>query len=360
MNPNPSTRPVPFCKLADLSRYIACPWDLTVDPAGRAHWLEFFKRHLKTMLALGIDAAAARGESRENAAQRAENCRVEFFAAFDAFDAAPDQFGRVTILTLDRWRDDLLRRHGFVDPFIDLKNRENEKMLPLLPKVCAEIDSLPPPQQFQALIHGLFAGNIFDMGADATAKKFLNASPDFHATRDALPYHPWLIDDYTVLAHRLVDGPRHKKAVFFIDNAGSDFLLGALPTIRWLAQRGTPVILAANTRPTLNDMTIDDVRAWWPKILQTEPTFQNLPITLIGTGTGEPLIDLSQIDPALNVAASDADLLILEGMGRGVESNLEANFTCDTLNIAMLKDVAVAARHGGKVFDLVCQFHPAP
>jgi damage-control phosphatase, subfamily II, stand-alone protein len=197
------------------------------------------------------------------------------------------------------------------------------------------------------------------MGADATAKKFLSSSPDFFATRDSLPPHPWLIDDFAALHDRLVLGPRHKKAAFFIDNAGSDFLLGALPMIRWLAGRGTPVVMAANTRPTLNDMTIDDVRAWWPRIVEVEPSFGRLPISFVATGTGEPLIDLSEIDPELNATASDADLLILEGMGRGVESNLEAEFTCDTLNIAMLKDSAVAARHGGKVFDLVCQFRAA-
>ncbi len=354
-----SSRPVPFCKIADPTKYVACSWDLSVDAWGRAHWLEFFKRHLNTMLALGIDAAAARGESRETAQTRAAACRVEFYKTFDAFGAAPDSQGRVTILTLDAWRDGLLRKYGFVDPFIDLKNRENAGMLPLLPKVCAQLDALTGEDQFRAIIQGVFAGNIFDMGADATAKKFLNSSPDFFATRDSLRAHPWLIDDFRSLHDRLLKGPRHKKALFFIDNAGSDFLLGALPMIRWLAQRGTPVVMAANSRPTLNDMTIEDVQAWWPKVLAIEPSFATLPITQVATGTGEPLIDLSQIDPALNEAAQDADFLILEGMGRGVESNLEAEFTCDTLNIAMLKDEAVAKRHAGKVFDLVCQFHAA-
>jgi type II pantothenate kinase len=43
-------------------------------------------------------------------------------------------------------------------------------------------------------------------------------------------------------------------------------------------------------------------------------------------------------------------------MGRGVESNLDAAFTCDALNIAMLKDEAVASRCGGGLYDLVCRF----
>jgi hypothetical protein len=48
--------------------------------------------------------------------------------------------------------------------------------------------------------------------------------------------------------------------------------------------------------------------------------------------------------------------VILEGMGRGVESNLDAVFSCESLNIAMIKDEAVARRHGGKLYDVVCRF----
>jgi type II pantothenate kinase len=123
-----------------------------------------------------------------------------------------------------------------------------------------------------------------------------------------------------------------------------------------MAQRGTRVLLAANERPTLNDMSIHDVRLWWPRIIEVEPSLKDLSIDLVSTGTGEPLIDLAEVSAELNDAAADSDLVILEGMGRGVESNLDAHFSCDALNIAMLKDEAVAGRCGGKVYDLVCRF----
>ena len=154
----------------------------------------------------------------------------------------------------------------------------------------------------------------------------------------------------------MLSGPRHKKAVFFIDNAGSDFLLGAVPMMRWLAKRGTQVVLAANERPTLNDMTIDDIAAWWPRVLEVEPSLAGLPIVPVSTGTGEPLIDLSQVSDELNAAAADADLVILEGMGRGVESNLDASFNCDAINLAMIKDTMIAQRNGGKLYDVICRF----
>jgi type II pantothenate kinase len=345
---------VPFCKLADAASYVACSWDLTTDEWGRAHWVEFFKRHLNTLLKLGVESAGKIGESA--ALERAEKCRVEFYAAFDAFAANPGGFGRVTILTLDLWRDGLLRKWGFVDPFAEMKNRENEKMLPLLARICREIDSLSPAKQLEQLILGIFAGNIFDMGADATAKAFLNSSPDFVETRSKIVGRPWLIDHYDQLAGRLLDGQVHRKAVFFVDNAGSDFVLGVLPMIRWLAKRGTRVVLTANERPTLNDMTIADVRAWWPRVLRAEPSMAGLPIELVSSGTGEPLIDLSAISPELNAATADADLVILEGMGRGVESNLDAEFSCDAVNLAMIKDTGVAKRHHGKLYDVVCRF----
>lgn len=346
----------PFVKLADPSTYVACSWDLTVDKAGRDYWVDFFIKHLETLLALGVAAATERGESNHDASERAQRCRDEFHPYFRAFEQNPNDKGRVTILTLDEWRDQILRRHGFIDPMIDLKDRENEKVIAMLPEVCREIDSHTSGDQLLTVIKGVFAGNLFDMGAKASAKMFADGTaPSFFETRGQLTPRPWLIDDFDVLAARF-GVHKHKKAVYFIDNAGSDFLLGATPMIRWLAKRGTHMVIAANERPTLNDMTVHDVRKWWPRMIEAEPSLKSLPIEIVSTGTGEPLIDLLKVSDELNEAAKDADLVIIEGMGRGVESNLDAQFNCDALNLAMIKDESIAARVGGKVFDCVCRF----
>ena len=352
----------PFCKLADPSAYVACNWDMCVDDTARAYWIGFFKRHIQTVLELGVAAAVKRGGEAGAAAARADACRAEFVSQFDAFCAdplarTPGQPERVTILTLDQWRDQILRRHGFVDCFIDLKERENQAAIPFLPAVCREIDAMDadPQQQARAVIEGVFAGNIFDMGAEATAKQFLAGGPDFFTTRSRLQPRPWRVDQFDAFADRLA-GVGWRRVVFFIDNAGSDFLLGAVPMMRWLARRGASVVLAANERPTLNDMTIHDVNRWWPRIIEVEPSIADLPIERVSTGTGEPLIDLSHVAPGLNAASRDADLVILEGMGRGVESNLDAKFSCDALNLAMLKDPLIADRLGGALYDCVCRF----
>jgi type II pantothenate kinase len=346
----------PFCKLADPDGYRPCDWDLSRDLEGRLHWDGFFRSYFKTVLQLGIDVEVSRGGNPDDARRRAASAQAELEGLFDRFMTEPTASGRaVTMLDLDRWRDHTLRRFGFHDPFVDRKARENQQTLALLPTLCAQLDALPSDDEFAALIEGVFAGNIFDLGAPATARAFLDGSPDFFATRQRLSPRPWLIDDFDVLRDRML-AHVHEKTIFFIDNAGSDFLLGVLPFVRWMARRGTHVVLAANELPALNDMTAAEVRALWPRVLEVEPSLGGLPIEIVSTGTGDPLIDLSQVSRELNCVSSDADLVILEGMGRGVESNLDARFTCDALNLAMIKDPIIARWHGGKTFDLVCRF----
>src|SRR3954465_6097299 len=111
----------PFCKLADPSTYVACDWAFSLDPDAPAPWVEFFIAHLETILHVGVEAAIARGESRDVALARAAACRADFVERFNHYARDPGGFGRVTILTFDMWRDQILRRNGFVDPFIDLK-----------------------------------------------------------------------------------------------------------------------------------------------------------------------------------------------------------------------------------------------
>jgi len=80
---------------------------------------------------------------------------------------------------------------------------------------------------------------------------------------------------------------------------------------------------------------------------------------VVSSGNDIPLIDLSEVSDELNEAAADAELVVLEGMGRAIESNYDAAFKVDTLHLALLKDPLVAARVGGEVYDCVCKYTPA-
>ena len=53
--------------------------------------------------------------------------------------------------------------------------------------------------------------------------------------------------------------PSHRCATIFIDNSGVDIILGILPFVRDLLQRGTKVILCANSMPALNDVTYPEL-----------------------------------------------------------------------------------------------------
>ena len=49
-----------------------------------------------------------------------------------------------------------------------------------------------------------------------------------------------------------------------------------------------------------------------------------------------------QLSPECVAAAEDVDLVVLEGMGRAIETNLYASFTCDSLKLAMVKHPEVS------------------
>ena len=259
----PSTATESFILLADPDGYIACAWDLSRDAEGRGHWVNFFKRHLETILGLARGMAEARGQDLADVATRGNACRLDFHAAFDRFAADPDgDHGttRVTILTLDTWRDAILRRHGFVDAFLDLKDRENAAALPMLPEVCRQIDAAAaePADQLRAAIEGVFAGNIFDMGAEATAKAYLTGGPDFFAIRQVARGRGrgwWTITTRSPpacgAAHAAQEGGvlHRQRRQRLPARRGT-------PMMRWLAMpRYARWCMAANERPTLNDMT---------------------------------------------------------------------------------------------------------
>lgn len=50
-----------------------------------------------------------------------------------------------------------------------------------------------------------------------------------------------------------------------------------------------------------------------------------------------------QLSARLALTAADADLIILEGMGRGIETNLHARFSVDSLKLGMIKHREVRA-----------------
>lgn len=334
--------------LANPDSYRACEWDLGSDDEARAYWLTCFRKHLDT-----IERTLAGSATAEQLA----TLRDELHARLASIESAAGNPGRhVDILTLDAARTEALHAAGINDPFAAIKERENERSLAMLPSRLAQIDALSSEaERLDALVRGTFAGNIFDMGAGKLSERYLDdASLTFESALGMVKARPWLIDD---LDHLKISGWR--QAVILVDNAGSDLVLGVLPLARELLQLGTHVTLAANSGPALNDVTSVEL----DQILERAAVgdaflgraLTNGLLAVVSTGTAAPLIDLMQISDELATVAADADLLILIGMGRALESNFSAVFTCCTWRLATIKDAFVAQRFGGELFDCVCR-----
>ena len=264
------------------------------------------------------------------------------------------------VLDICKVREWFLRDAGIADPYRLAKREAVEGAMALLPARLAELDALEGVERATEVIRGVFAGNVFDLGAAATVERFAGRAVDFGAVVAELKPRPWLLDELDPWLERL-QGPAHRHAVLFVDNAGPDVLLGMLPLGRFLLQRGTRVTLAANTTPSLNDVTHDElveqvqqVAGWDAVVGQAWASGQ---LACVASGCGTPLIDLARVSPQLAAASADADLVVLEGMGRSLESNFDAVFSCDCLRLAMLKDTLFAGpRLGGTLYDLLCRF----
>ncbi len=366
--PPPSRQSVPFPLLADPAGYVACRWDLVQSDDKRAYWVDLFDRHFDKLLATAREDELDRGNEEADLDRREEAVRRGFrsYLSHARRDpAAVGAGGRLTIMDLCLERERVLREHGYADPYRLAKRRANEEALPHLPGLLAELDAMPPRERQEALIRGVLAGNIFDLGATKTVDMFDRGDMDFAKTRRDLKPRPWFVDDVEAWTARVVadDGSTpFDAACLFVDNAGPDIVLGMIPLARDLLRRGSRVLMAANSEPSLNDITHDELGPLLEGIVGGDATLREAMregrLTLVPSGNVAPLIDLSRVSPELATAVTrePVGLVVIEGMGRGIESNWEARLSVDTLKIAMVKDEGVADTLGAELFDLVCRF----
>ncbi|MBL7133408.1 MAG: DUF89 family protein [Phycisphaerae bacterium] len=348
-----------FCLLGDPKKYLAQDQNLVSDKTGRKYWLDLYVEHFEQTL------THAREHYGPAAARRIQAARQEFAATIDKLRSKPKSLPtkKLNGIELCRMREKCLRGHNLSSPFAHVKERANASARALYRQVVRKLHAMEGPEMWLRLIESVFAGNIFDLGTPMTANAAAQV-PDFLDSVENTKPRPWLIDDFDLLLKDLLSGPPMKwtKAVVFLDNAGSDFILGIMPLARELALEGVGIVLAANELASLNDITADEAIAVVEELAAGDEDLAALiranMLEVVSTGSGIPLIDLSDVSDELNEVAADADLIIIEGMGRAVESNLDAAFTVDTLRLAVLKDPHVAAGLGGVPMDPICKYTP--
>lgn len=63
------------------------------------------------------------------------------------------------------------------------------------------------------------------------------------------------------------------------------------------------------------------------------------------------------IDAEIAKKMAEVDLLVIEGMGRAIHTNLEAEFNCEALRVGVVKDHWFSIRLGGGMFACICKYN---
>nr|BAD33319.1 putative pantothenate kinase 4 [Oryza sativa Japonica Group]BAD46028.1 putative pantothenate kinase 4 [Oryza sativa Japonica Group] len=362
------------------------PNTIDLDLNEYKYWFKILSDHLPDL----VDKAVASEGGTDDAKRRGDAFAHAFSAHLARLMEEPAAYGKFGLANLLELREECLREFQFVDAYVSIKQRENEASLAVLPDLLMELDSMNEEARLLALIEGVLAANIFDWGSRACVDLYHKGTiiEIYRMSRKKMQ-RPWRIDDFDMFKKRMLadkKGQPYKRALLFVDNSGADVVLGMIPLARELLRNGTEVVLVANSLPALNDVTanelpgivaeaakhcgilrkaaeagglIFDAMAGIQDDLKDEPV--SVPLMVVENGCGSPCIDFRQVSSELAAAAKDADLLILEGMGRSLHTNLNARFKCDTLKLAMVKNQRLAEKlFNGNIYDCICKFEPVP
>ncbi|MED6106004.1 Pantothenate kinase 2, mitochondrial [Stylosanthes scabra] len=375
-----------FPLLVDPKMYEPNTVDLS-DHSELEYWFKILSEHLPDL----VDKAVASEGGTDDAKRRGDAFGRAFSAHLARLMEEPAAYGKLGLAKLLEMREECLREFQFVDAYISIKQRENEASLAVFHDLLMELDSLDEETRLLTLIEGVLAANIFDWGSRACVDLYHKGTiiEIYRMSRNKMQ-RPWRVDDFDAFKERMLgSGDKkplpHRRALLFVDNSGADIVLGMLPLARELLRRGTEVVLVGNSLPALNDVTameLPDIVAEAAKhcgILRraaesggllvdamtntsdsSKENSPSIPLMVVENGCGSPCIDFRQVSSELAAVAKDADLIILEGMGRALHTNLYAQFKCDALKLAMVKNQRLAEKLvKGNIYDCVCKYEPA-
>ncbi|KAK3096188.1 hypothetical protein FSP39_024183 [Pinctada imbricata] len=332
--------------------------DLTQDEAAREYWIDCFAK--------GVDKTKQQAiRSQPNSVdveKRAENFKSKYLNRLEELKTNPCAYGSLTVRSLLDTSSHFLQEFLFNDPYAQQKQTENEQSLKCLPTYLDDLDKESWEYRQLTLAKGLLAGNVFDWGAREVANIMETQEFGFDEAKSRLQERPWLIDDFDSWMKRLSTGNPHKCAVIFVDNSGADIILGVFPFVRELLSRGTKVILCANSRPALNDVLYNELAILVKRVAEICDTFRKAletsSLMVKESGQGSPCLDLRLVDCELVklMVEEEADLIVIEGMGRAVHTNFNAAFSCEVLKVAVIKNKWLANRLGGDMFSVMFKY----
>lgn len=343
--------------LEDPGEYVPDTVDLTQDADAREYWLVCFEDAIDKFVYRAIQSQI----HCPDADRRAKIFKEKYISRLHHLRGHPFAYGSLTVRSLLDMREHCLNEFDFPDPYRKQKRFENEQALKLLKGRLETLDSMPWEEKQEALVVGLLAGNVFDWGAKEVAKIMERGDFGFGEAKSKLEARPWLIDNLDEWISRM-RGPPHKCATIFVDNSGMDIVLGVLPFALELLKRKTKVLLCANSKPALNDVTHHELSVLIRKVAavvdEVKHALTTGQLAIMDSGQGSPCLDLSRLNLEVAEAMREngTDLIVLEGMGRAIHTNLNATFKCESVKAAVLKNQWLASRLGGKMFSVVFKY----
>ncbi|XP_076238438.1 4'-phosphopantetheine phosphatase [Calliopsis andreniformis] len=354
---------VTFCPLLkDPASYNPDTTNLVEDKEARDYWLQCFEESVDKFVARAIHSQPHSPTAKD----RATKLKEKYINRLHYLNLQPFAYGALTVRVLLDTIEHCMKEFDFPDPYLHQKKIENEEALKHLKDRIIALDNLEGPEKIKALILGVLSGNMFDWGAKAVATLMETTDFGFAEAEAKIPGRPWLQDDLDEWINRLENEPPHKCAAIFVDNSGVDIILGILPFARDLLQRGTKVILCANSMPALNDVTYPELVVTLrdaSKICRViRHALKENRLIPMETAQAGPCLDLSRLnlDLCLAMVKHNVDLIVLEGMGRTLHTNLHARMTCECLKLAVIKNRWLALRLGGDMYAVICKYERPP
>ncbi|KAJ3190165.1 hypothetical protein HDU85_000456 [Gaertneriomyces sp. JEL0708] len=345
-----------FPLLANPARYKPDTTDLK-SSALQLYWINLLDKNLGDLADM-----AMQWRKGTDTKSRASSFEAMYREHLERLRREPNVYGALSIRSLLDLREQCLREMGFYDIFENVKKQENNAALEGLPKALRRIDAMDEDAMIDALIGDVLAGNMYDWGSTSVFEMLRKGELDFQ-TAQLKVGRPPQFNQLPALKRRLMDGPPYKKAVIFVDNSGADILLGIIPFARYLLGKGTDVILAANTNPSVNDITVGELRDILDRMSNFDEkvysAWKDGRLTAVGTGSGSPCLDFSRVSEELSEACQDVDFVVVEGMGRAIHTNFYAKFKVDALKIAVFKNPQVARELGAAMYDAICLYEIA-
>lgn len=349
---------LPCPLLLDPCSYTPDTVDLTEDTAARDYWLRCLSQTVEKIRT----QAEASQEGMHDVVARADKFKEKYINRLNELAKNPCAYGSLTVRSLLDTIGQFLKECMFTDPYSQLKQSENETSLLYLVERLKELDKLDWAERQLLIVKGILAGNVFDWGAREVVDIMESGQFGFSEAINTIQDRPWLVDDFGAWLHRRQSSPPYKCAAIFCDNSGADIILGIFPFIRDLLSSGTKVILCANSRPSLNDVLYNELNILVKRVATLCPQIEKASaegqLSIMESGQGSPCLDLRLIDKNLanTLRQSEADLIVLEGMGRAIHTNFYASFSCDCLKVAVLKNKWLAQRLGGNIFNVIFKF----